>query len=109
MGKMHPPLRALVQYKRLVFVSVVVSAFGLLSFSPVSITPTTWHRALDFRPPVPDSVLPLSPNSSEPTISRTPEHKLVEGGRLKAVVGGRHPLYDLIAGAEAKWNDMVER
>ncbi|CAE6516718.1 unnamed protein product [Rhizoctonia solani] len=105
MGKVRPPLRAVSQHKRLVFAAVAISTLGLLALSPLSLTPTTWHITLRLLPQTTDSLdsHPLPPTPD------LPEHKYVEGGRVKTTIGGGHPLRRLIADAEATWDNLVKR
>lgn len=51
---------------------------------------------------MPSSESLLSGTPANVPIPEIPKHQLVEGGRLKVTQGATHPLYDLIADAEAR-------
>ncbi|KAF8610284.1 hypothetical protein BDV93DRAFT_550119 [Ceratobasidium sp. AG-I] len=112
MSKKSSLPRASIQRKHLTIASAFVSTSALFYLSSLSSLPISWHKVPEFFPSEPNAVSSLGlSHPGAPAnlpIPDIPKHQLVEGGRLKVVLGGTHPLYDLIADAEAKWNDMSE-
>ncbi|QRW11843.1 glycosyltransferase family 90 protein [Ceratobasidium sp. AG-Ba] len=100
---------SLLRRKRLVFRIVVILSFFLFCSFWGFISPTAWHQALDGACSNSDVRVDPSKYSNEKPAPKQLEHKVIDGGRLNVTVGGSHPLHTLIANAEVKWNNMLER
>ncbi|CCO27752.1 hypothetical protein BN14_01739 [Rhizoctonia solani AG-1 IB] len=106
MKRTHSPFRAVSQHRRFVFVAAAISTLSFLYISSLSPVPTAWHITLHLLPPLSNSLESSSPHAIVPSL---PAHEAIEGGRLKATIGGRHPIHSLIADAEATWSKLVKR